>query len=568
MARKGRKCPVCNSRKFRKVDGAYVCEFGHQLQGYVEEMNEDAQEGVGMGRKMKSRKRMAAKRTRPASEVQYGEPALLLFYEGFQDILKMQLRGLERATGPIKELDNVVFDLWQLVLQEHQRSLTVRTAGKVSMRGINRRAGQSVRRHKLGLRLSSSLSILFLACLHLRVPIGIADILRFGPLCIARLPEVDKLRRLAATNAIPYLGAFQLVEAHNKNRLPSWYQNRLQAWVFPSFNALHHRTQRLARLLDLRYKLRFPPLNWPLYMNRYLLACRLPVAPTFVVLSRLAGFLSNSVFDLPPTGCAPEVRVMALLVIGLKLVYQLDDRAVYGHRHFRRSSKLTACSRFNGHVIFRQLWPSFDEWMKQLTDTAVNRETNPLLPAHHLVSLHATMEFAEQHPVEFAQHIDETPLYFKQKLPASLSDLQAIVDELYEHHGLSISQGSQLLPLFGNAASRLSSTQSASSGAPVPAEAGLEAVDPAAATPTLSYLRRVWQYPTYRASDGVLSLPDRLQRVLGVCANVAGCSKGQLHQAVCQMERGIIELHGTLRMREMDVEAYIEEQMQQRFEDV
>ncbi|KAI9143243.1 hypothetical protein BKA69DRAFT_1173806 [Paraphysoderma sedebokerense] len=140
---KSHPCPICESTRYRKSkQGFYVCEFGHILEGYVEE-EQDLDNVASMIKASGRRSTATSKKSTSSSkkkelpvdseEDEYwvegdrdeayagigkrkigGSQARFYEFEAFQYILRQQVHALINTVGLLDELDHIVHDLWLL----------------------------------------------------------------------------------------------------------------------------------------------------------------------------------------------------------------------------------------------------------------------------------------------------------------------------------------------------------------------------------------------------------------------------------------------------------------------
>ncbi|KAF9968430.1 Pol I core factor CF [Actinomortierella ambigua] len=116
----GRKppCRICRSRRWKKNSmGFYVCEFGHQMEGYQEEEGEfDTTLGMIHQRHSKSQKK---KKEKKQSEILHGQEATDLLLQAFQLLLRKQIHTLIHKMGFPPELEQVALEYWTLYMTHY-----------------------------------------------------------------------------------------------------------------------------------------------------------------------------------------------------------------------------------------------------------------------------------------------------------------------------------------------------------------------------------------------------------------------------------------------------------------
>ncbi|KAG0056973.1 Pol I core factor CF [Gryganskiella cystojenkinii] len=115
-------CPVCRSKRWRKnSSGFYVCEFGHQLEGYQELVSE--YDGTGGSTYLRKINRPKRKRKVKENVIEFLSGRDLEFYnvQALQLILRKQIHVMVHEIGCPAELEYVAHEYWTLYLSMQQR---------------------------------------------------------------------------------------------------------------------------------------------------------------------------------------------------------------------------------------------------------------------------------------------------------------------------------------------------------------------------------------------------------------------------------------------------------------
>ncbi|KAF9585971.1 hypothetical protein BGW38_010739 [Lunasporangiospora selenospora] len=116
MARKP-PCRICRTRRYRKnAMGFYVCEFGHQLEGFQEEEGEfDLNSGTLRHRRIHKQDKKR-KRKDKASKILHGAKAEKLVVQSVQLVLRKQVHVLVHQLKFPPEFETVVREYWMLYI--------------------------------------------------------------------------------------------------------------------------------------------------------------------------------------------------------------------------------------------------------------------------------------------------------------------------------------------------------------------------------------------------------------------------------------------------------------------
>ncbi|KGQ02123.1 ubiquitin-60S ribosomal protein L40 [Paracoccidioides lutzii Pb01] len=175
-------------------------------------------------------------------------------------------------------------------------------------------------------KLIDSLALCYLGVLLLRVPLGLG-----------------RVERWILNDEIPLIRAIRFIPQDMKDRLPAAYHFALDTKNVPTGYQLHRAIADLAAFYHKEFGVEIPPLNAPLMLLTYIKQLSLPLEPFLPVLNRLQQLAGYSFSYSSPITCStttstrrkckrkfhrnhlPEVQLVSLLIIAVKLFYPFDD---------------------------------------------------------------------------------------------------------------------------------------------------------------------------------------------------------------------------------------------------
>ncbi|KAI9296382.1 hypothetical protein K502DRAFT_340985 [Neoconidiobolus thromboides FSU 785] len=376
-AKKLPPCPTCGSTRYRKTGlGFFLCEEGHQLEGFRQEVMDFMDDNfIGT----EKRRRVAVKNKKIISKIYYNEKGKFLYLRAYQTILKKQSNILIEQFGVPKELLQIVQGLWKVYVSmnpyiqvnvkklrkkkmkkenlEDEDDLLKELEGSSSDEDSERHIDELLKnnldsenesdtdlnkledidididiekeenalkkpespiKRQFIIKLYWTLTFQYLALMYLKVPILSVDLLR-----------------LCNNNKIPFNNA--------RSTLPLKIQNRLRPSTallarVPSFNFFQEATNLMAELLFPNLNVPPPTISLPFISYSILEHFNLPITfyPMIVTLKNKL----NIKLNLPirktdkERRYSPEVIVMGLIVIILKLFYGLDGKDRLKHELF------------------------------------------------------------------------------------------------------------------------------------------------------------------------------------------------------------------------------------------
>ncbi|KAL8673257.1 MAG: hypothetical protein Q9168_002295 [Polycauliona sp. 1 TL-2023] len=303
-----KRCGIdnCPSTRFHLEDGLLFCGEGHQQEQGPETQSEADLEFGAQGRKSRAKREETQGK---ASKVYRGSEALALFLKAYQHILQKQSYVLIHTFGLPAKFEEVLRNrLWAPRLQLLTDRLEIFDDDTVFSsqansesesevkKGLHGRARERKSRSKLVPSLMDSLGMCYLGMIMLRLPISLSDLHRYQG---QRLPKLQRkhVRGLQVKSVIK-------ADDLRKN------VHELSLFYYQHFNET------------------FPALNHPLVLFKHVHGLALPL-DVFPAVRRIAKLLDID-FTFPKTRprqritSLPEVALIALLVIAVKLYYPFD----------------------------------------------------------------------------------------------------------------------------------------------------------------------------------------------------------------------------------------------------
>jgi hypothetical protein len=280
-----RVCPTCKTTKFRQTsDSGLVCKYGHKILGVQAEQQED--DMVAVSGRQRKRVKVLHDEHYEARPAQQKSDFLRIVQLSLQVFSRSMIQDLNFPP----ELEPALRELWILYLADSKTQITEaylfeakvkeeeassKTHHKVETFEddvdfvLNKDAGfsdsssseddddqtpirtqGSTRCKWPDLIFADTLVFIYLACIYLNYPILINDLLRWSN-----------------TRQLPYLSM--------QGRIPSDVLGKLRLGLsesmtmLPSFTPLLERTYTFSRCFTVNCKLTFPPINIPLYLERF-----------------------------------------------------------------------------------------------------------------------------------------------------------------------------------------------------------------------------------------------------------------------------------------------------------
>lgn len=237
----------CPSRLWRIIAGRRTCQYGHVMEGDVE-YNDDDDAGLNAGvitRRLNlttnavgsfqsslNASQLNHLHKTVTSKKVYGYEARLLFLKSFQYVLKKQCNYLITNMNFPAQFQDIVKYIWLKYLKYisdedtlSQDGFTLdaedddnsdsnnpdNTISSDDERKRIKRLRRERKNQKLNIHMSTSISILYLACTHMRIPVYTCDFIRW--ICSAKLP---------------YFKSDDIIPKQWRERLPNYYLGILE----------------------------------------------------------------------------------------------------------------------------------------------------------------------------------------------------------------------------------------------------------------------------------------------------------------------------------------------------
>ncbi|QLL33544.1 hypothetical protein HG536_0E04550 [Torulaspora globosa] len=228
---RGPVCGVsnCPSRLWRIIDGRRTCQYGHVMEGDVEFNNDDddlASAGVvtrrlnlttgatGSFQSSFNASQSHNQQNLTGSKKIHGYQAKVLFIKSFQLVLRAQAKWLIREMNFPPEFEQVVKLIWIHYLQWLDNS----NAGHTDVEEHeSERQEDRLQLTALQLSMPAALSMLYMASVHMGLPVYTADFIRW-----------------IAAAELPYYKANSLLPESWKQQLPSTYLRLLDGGKPPA----------------------------------------------------------------------------------------------------------------------------------------------------------------------------------------------------------------------------------------------------------------------------------------------------------------------------------------------
>ncbi|OCK83517.1 RNA polymerase I-specific transcription initiation factor Rrn7 [Lepidopterella palustris CBS 459.81] len=325
---KGTICGIenCRSRYYEQGDDGYqYCQEGHR-RGNVLTTGQDEDDFNPYAKKQ--RQKSTEEREK---KYQYfkGREAFDLYLKCYQLILRHQIWFLIRLKGLPAELESVIFDLWALRVMnlkdrvddasgdESQSQVFSTSESEMDTEDEAPTLSRRGRKTSDTPKLIDTLALCYLGSLTLRLPLTLGD-----------------LHAWATRGDMVYSRAIKLIPISMKERLPSNYHSSLEPTHVLKPERLHSAVLDLAVAYEKVNGISFPPINHPLLLFRYIKKLALPLE-VYASVTKLARLL-NYTFAFPADFTKrlrntdiPDVQLVSLIVISVKLIYPFDDICRY-----------------------------------------------------------------------------------------------------------------------------------------------------------------------------------------------------------------------------------------------
>ncbi|EPS36617.1 hypothetical protein H072_9896 [Dactylellina haptotyla CBS 200.50] len=355
---KGERCGIdnCRSRFYHLEDGQWTCSNGHVQEGRLDIREDDEYQPRKGDRRIVEREE-----SQPAEEKFFtGRKGFTLFLQAFQLILRKQVEWLIQDRHFPAEFQLLVRDLWTLRLeaifsdrssrapsssgytsrasQSGAESEASASQGNISERETtaSQGSGMSIYQSQASSRsrsrsrsasrgrrasrrskeptpkLIDTLGMLFIACMLLRLPI-----------------EITMLHQWVAQQDIIYFRAITHLPEDMLAKMEVKWKRKFEPKVLPTAEVVRKAVYLSIRYYHAKFGIIVPRIAAELLVTNWVLdfGCPPEVYPAIFNLAKLIDLplqYDASASQLNLVDC-PDLQIMALLVISLKLCYGLDD---------------------------------------------------------------------------------------------------------------------------------------------------------------------------------------------------------------------------------------------------
>lgn len=248
---RGPVCGVdnCPSRLWRVIAGRRTCQYGHVMEGDIEFNNDDDEAGGGVITRRLNLTTNAlgsfqsslslsqldnndnrSQNSRKSKKI-YGIEADILYIKSFQYVLKKQCNYLIQHEKFPPNFQDTVKLLWVEYLNFLDKNKNISNVSRSRQMTdddlddeiidasdkANSKVNNSNKYKKLSLHLNTMISILYLSCIHMKLPFYLCDFMR-----------------VIAATSFPYLKASTELPKQWKDKLPNYYLLELQSNKIPS----------------------------------------------------------------------------------------------------------------------------------------------------------------------------------------------------------------------------------------------------------------------------------------------------------------------------------------------
>ncbi|OLL24318.1 RNA polymerase I-specific transcription initiation factor rrn7 [Neolecta irregularis DAH-3] len=247
--------PSCKTNRFHQQDGLTYCFRGHLVEGAVEMEGEGGYREIG-SRRAKTKGVKFLKETK----VVYGAEGFNLFLRAYQLMLSTFIRQAIVEFGLPKTIECTAREFWTLYLGIIGRETIVESCSPPTASELSEESPPSISRqvisaHKpLHRPLLPFLPIfLYFSCHYMRLPLSLTTI-----------------HQAFTTDRLSYHRLFSVVPKNERKYLQPKYYEALSPQSIITVTRLSKYARQLSLLLHEHYKLKFSPLNVPMFLSRYI----------------------------------------------------------------------------------------------------------------------------------------------------------------------------------------------------------------------------------------------------------------------------------------------------------
>ncbi|KAF3903170.1 hypothetical protein ABW21_db0209068 [Orbilia brochopaga] len=347
---KGERCGVdnCRSRKYHLEDGQWTCSHGHVQEGRLDIREEDEYQPRKGDRRIVERDDSQA----AEEKVFTGREGLALFLQAYQLILRKQVAWLINERKFPAEFQLLVRDLWTLRLEavyaDRSTSRGASSSGYTSQASQSGRDSSSIASSRAASSPGSSMSISLPGSRSSSMSRGrrAKDLLKATPRLIdsmgiiymaalmLQLPlDIVTVHRWIVAQDIVYVRAITHVPDDMLAKMESRWRRKFEPTVLPTADGLRREIYHMMRYYHRRFDVVVPAANAECLLAGYVLdlGCPPEVYPAVLKLAKKINLplrypLAASKFNI--IDC-PDVQLMALMIIAIKLCYGLDGVTRY-----------------------------------------------------------------------------------------------------------------------------------------------------------------------------------------------------------------------------------------------
>lgn len=319
----------CPSRLWRIIDGRRTCQYGHVMEGDVEFNDEDEDAGnagvvtrrlnlttnaTGNFQSSFGSSQLQNSQLQQGSKKVYGNEARLLFLKALQFTIKRQCVWLINVQKFPKEFDRLVKILWMNVLKFLDQSdemgeedTLASSEDPIIHPGLTQNKKNKKRQH---LSLVSTLAILYMAAVHMGVPLYTCDLVKW-----------------ALTGKLLYFKASEKLPESWKAQLPNYYLGVLEGGKGP------HEGQIFIQIANLCGKINFSTLfnNKIMYESmlvKLLMMATLPPEFFSFTLELINATLKETDFELNSSEkpqCWVELKIISYFLVAVQWLLIYDN---------------------------------------------------------------------------------------------------------------------------------------------------------------------------------------------------------------------------------------------------
>ncbi|KAK6507567.1 Pol I core factor CF [Arthrobotrys musiformis] len=384
---KGERCGIdnCRSRFYHLADGQWTCSNGHVQEGRLD-IREDEEYQPRKGDRLVIETEGGV----VEEKVFTGKKGLSLLLQGFQVVLRKQVGWMIDVKGFPKEFQVIVRDLWTLRLgaiysERSSRTPSVASSGYTSAdsataypsdaetaseRSMSTRRGRSRstsrgRRREVVPKLLDTITILYLASCLLRIHL-----------------DIPTLHGWILQQDIVYFRAIRSLPVDMVEKMEVKWRRKFEPKVMPTCEGVRRCVFTGIGYYVERFGVEVPRFMAQGVVGGWLLGFGCP-PEVYPAVFALAGMIKSEM-KYPTTGRyrllnCPDVQLMALLVISLKLCWGLDDDDPEAMKYMKLDKRGRLLPRFaKREWEVANMKVEWDDWkgILEMKDGEVKKKAN------------------------------------------------------------------------------------------------------------------------------------------------------------------------------------------------